>query len=61
MLRFGRKKQQRIIVGSGPQKIVIEILEIGSQQVQLGITGPREVPVNREEVFVREFPDDKLD
>ncbi len=53
MLRLQRKKGQRIIVGSGPDAVAIEIVNIGRGVVGLGIVGPAHISVDREEVRER--------
>jgi carbon storage regulator len=51
MLILTRKKGERIFIG---QNIVIEILgRSGGDRVQLGITAPEEVAIQREEVAKR--------
>lgn len=50
MLALSRKKNEAIIVNNN---VEITILEIKGDQVKLGITAPREVPVYRKEVYVQ--------
>lgn len=50
---LSRKKQESIIVGEGPGAIEIKILKIGAEVVQLGVSGPRGVRVDRQEVRIR--------
>jgi carbon storage regulator len=47
MLVLTRKSSQSIVIGDD---IVITILEIRGDQIRVGITAPREVPVYREEI-----------
>ena len=50
MLALSRKKNEAIIVNNN---VEITILEIKGDQVKLGISAPREVPVYRKEVYVQ--------
>lgn len=50
MLALSRKKNEAIIVNNN---VEITILDIKGDQVKLGITAPREVPVYRKEVYVQ--------
>ena len=46
MLVLSRKRDERIIIG---KDVVIQILDIRGNQVRIGITAPKEIPVVREE------------
>lgn len=48
MLVLSRKLNQSIMIGDD---IVITVLEVKGDQVRIGITAPRDVAVNREEVL----------
>ena len=48
MLIFTRKKDERLVIGN---EIEVTILNIGSVNVKVGITAPRNIPVHRHEVF----------
>ena len=50
MLALTRKKGESIIVNND---IEISILELRGDQVKIGISAPREVPVYREEVYLQ--------
>lgn len=50
MLALSRKKNEAIIVNNN---VEITILEIKGDQVKIGITAPREVPVYRKEVYLQ--------
>lgn len=48
MLALSRKKNEALIINNN---IEITILEIKGEQVKLGISAPKEVPVYRKEVY----------
>lgn len=48
MLVLTRKRDQVISIGDG---IEITVLEIKGDQVKLGVSAPREIPVFRKELF----------
>lgn len=50
MLALSRKKNEALIVNNN---IEIAVLEIKGEQVKLGISAPKEVPVYRKEVYVQ--------
>ncbi len=50
MLALSRKKNEAIIVNNN---VEITILEIKGDQVKIGISAPREVPIYRKEVYVQ--------
>lgn len=50
MLALSRKKNEALVINNN---IEITVLEIKGEQVKLGITAPREVPVYRKEVYVQ--------
>ncbi len=50
MLALSRKKNEALIVNNN---IEITVLEIKGDQVKLGISAPKEVPVYRKEVYVQ--------
>ncbi len=50
MLALSRKKNEAIIVNNN---VEITVLEIKGDQVKLGISAPKEVPVYRKEVYVQ--------
>lgn len=50
MLALSRKKNEALIINNN---VEITILDIKGDQVKLGITAPREVPVYRKEVYVQ--------
>ena len=50
MLALSRKKNEALVVNNN---VEITVLEIKGEQVKLGISAPREVPVYRKEVYVQ--------
>ena len=50
MLALSRKVNESIIIGNDIQ---VTILEIKGEQIKIGITAPKSVPVYREEVYAQ--------
>ena len=50
MLALSRKKNEALVLNNN---IEITVLEIKGEQVKLGITAPKNVPVYRKEVYVQ--------
>lgn len=50
MLALSRKKNEALIISNN---VEITVLEIKGEQVKLGITAPRDVPVYRKEVYTQ--------
>lgn len=50
MLALSRKKGEAIIVNNN---VEITVLEVKGDQVKIGITAPKEVPVYRKEVYIQ--------
>ena len=50
MLALSRKKNEALVINNN---VEITILEIKVEQVKIGITAPKEVPVYRKEVYVQ--------
>lgn len=50
MLALSRKKNEAIIVNNN---VEITILEVKGDQVKIGITAPKDVPVYRKEVYMQ--------
>ena len=50
MLALSRKKNEALVINNN---IEITDLEIKGEQVKLGISAPKEVPVYRKEVYVQ--------
>lgn len=51
MLVLTRSVGERLIIGEG--EITLTILDVRGNQVRIGIDAPRNVPVHREEIFLR--------
>lgn len=50
MLALSRKANESIIIGND---VEVTILEVKGDQVKIGITAPKSVPVYREEVYAQ--------
>lgn len=50
MLALTRKKNEALVINNN---IEIKILEVKGDQVKLGISAPREIPVYRKEVYMQ--------
>lgn len=50
MLALSRKKNEAIVINNN---VEITILEIKGEQVKIGISAPKEVPVYRKEVYLQ--------
>ncbi len=50
MLALSRKKNEAIIINNN---VEITILEVKGDQVKIGITAPKEVPIYRKEVYLQ--------
>ena len=50
MLALSRKKNEALVIDN---KIEITILDIKGDQVKIGISAPKEVPIYRKEVYIQ--------
>ena len=50
MLALSRKKNEAIVINNN---VEITVLEVKGDQVKLGISAPKDVPVYRKEVYVQ--------
>lgn len=50
MLALSRKKGEAIVINNN---VEVTVLEIKGEQIKLGISAPKEVPVYRKEVYVQ--------
>jgi carbon storage regulator len=51
MLALTRRPGEVIVIGDGPNKIEIMVISVDRDAVRLGVDAPRDVPVNRLEVY----------
>lgn len=56
MLVLSRRVGEEIVIGEGPDQIVVAVIEVlhsreRGPRVKLGVTAPRHVPVHRREVY----------
>lgn len=51
MLVLARKKNEEIIIGSGPDAIVLKVIEITPDRVKLGVQAPAAMNVLRKELI----------
>jgi carbon storage regulator len=49
MLMLARRPGERVMIGDD---VVVTVIEVSGQMVRLGIAGPADVPVYREEVWL---------
>ena len=50
MLALSRKKNEALVINNNME---ITVLEIKGEQVKLGISAPKDVPIYRKEVYVQ--------
>ena len=50
MLALSRKKNEAIIINNN---IEITVLEVKGDQVKIGISAPKEIPIYRKEVYIQ--------
>ena len=50
MLALSRKKNEAIVINND---IEITVLEVKGDQVKIGISAPKEVPIYRQEVYIQ--------
>ncbi|MCR4636265.1 carbon storage regulator CsrA [Butyrivibrio fibrisolvens] len=50
MLALSRKKNEAIIISNN---IEVTILDVRGDQVKLGITAPKDIPIYRKEVYIQ--------
>ncbi|MFH2137578.1 MAG: carbon storage regulator CsrA [Candidatus Omnitrophota bacterium] len=48
MLVLSRKPDESIVIGNS---IEVKVVEVRGEQVKLGITAPRDIPVHRKEIY----------
>lgn len=50
MLALSRKKNEAVIINNN---IEVTVLEVKGDQVKIGISAPKEVPIYRKEVYIQ--------
>ena len=50
MLAFSRKKGEALVINNN---IEVTVLEVKGDQVKIGISAPKEVPIYRKEVYLQ--------
>lgn len=50
MLALSRKKNEAIVINNN---VEVTVLEVKGEQVKIGITAPKEVPIYRKEVYLQ--------
>lgn len=53
MLVLTRKAEEKIVIGKGPNQIVITILRIQGDKVSVGIEADKETPIYRDELLTK--------
>lgn len=51
MLVLSRRRNERIIMGSGDARVEVVVVDIISGKVRLGVDAPRDYPVHRSELY----------
>ncbi len=50
MLVLSRKRGERIVIG---EHVTVTVLEVHGDRVKLGFAAPPEMPIHREEIYLR--------
>ena len=50
MLVLARKKNEKLIIGTGPDAVEVTVVEIRGDKVRLGVHAPQHIQVDRAEV-----------
>lgn len=50
MLVVSRKAKERILIGEGPQQVVVEVVRVRGDRVRIGVSAPDDVKVLRGEL-----------
>ncbi|WP_027218209.1 carbon storage regulator CsrA [Butyrivibrio fibrisolvens] len=50
MLALSRKKNESIIINNN---VELTVLEVKGDQIRLGITAPKEIPIYRKEIYIQ--------
>lgn len=52
MLVLSRQKDEKVIIGDGPDRIEVMLIEIRGDKIRLGIKAAPHIPVHREEIYL---------
>jgi carbon storage regulator len=53
MLILSRRVNESLIIGEGPEQIIVTVMQMRGNQVRLGVAAPPKVIVDREEIYLR--------
>jgi len=53
MLILSRHVDESIVIGSGPDKITVTVVEVWGNRVRLGLEAPKHIPIDRAEIRKR--------
>lgn len=59
MLILTRRIGEVLVIGEDDNKIEVMILNVKGNQVRIGIDAPKEIPVHRQEIYLR-IQDEKM-
>jgi carbon storage regulator len=51
MLQLAVRLGQRVVIGEGPDQVVVTVVRTGRGKVRLGFEADRRVPIHREEIY----------
>jgi carbon storage regulator len=51
MLVLTRKKGEKIVIGTGPDAIVLTLVDIRGPRIRLGFEAPKHVAIARDEIY----------
>ena len=54
MLVVSRRLGERLVIGTGPTRVVVTVTDIDRGKIRLGITCDRSIPIVREELLGRD-------
>jgi carbon storage regulator len=53
MLILSRRVNESLIIGEGPEQIIVTVMQVRGNQVRLGVAAPPKMRVDREEIRER--------
>jgi len=53
MLILTRREDECVVIGEGPEQVVLTVVDIRGDKVRLGFEAPRQVPIHRKEIADR--------